>query len=150
MNNIKNGQNPTLHGSNQCLAPLDHQQQQLLATPLDFNGDLSTKTGFSSLTHDFFSRFMQRYLTYHLSRELAVHVGPNQRFRDPSEHTQFLEQIAIHTRQAALIVRDYAGGWYSKSKYETGISKDSARRFAAYSLIKLRDELQIRGARDVG
>lgn len=112
--------------------------------------DLSTKTGFSSLTHDFFSRFMQRYLTYHLSRELAVHVGPNQRFRDPSEHTQFLEQIAIHTRQAALIVRDYAGGWYSKSMYETGISKDSARRFAAYSLIKLRDELQIRGARDVG
>lgn len=112
--------------------------------------ELSTKTGFSSLAHDFFSRFMQRYLTYHLSRELALHVGPNQRFRDPAEHSQFLDKLAIHTRQAALIVRDYAGGWYSKSKYETGISKDSARKFAAYSLIKLRDELRIRGARDVG
>jgi len=112
--------------------------------------DLSTKKGFSTLTHDFFSRFMQRYLTYHLSRELAQHVGPNQRFRDPAEHTEFLEKIGTHTRQAALIVRDYAGGRYSKSKYETGISKASARKFAAYSLIKLRDELRIRGARDVG
>lgn len=112
--------------------------------------ELSTKQGFSTLSHDFFSRFMQRYLTYHLSRELAQHVGPNQRFRDPSEHSEFLERLAIHTKQAALIVRDYAGGWYSKSKYETGISKSSAKKFAAYSLVKLRDELKVRGARDVG
>jgi len=111
--------------------------------------ELSTKEGFAGLTHEFFSRFMQRYLTYHLSRELSQHVGPNQRFRDPSEHSEFLERLGVHTRQAALIVRDYAGGWYSKSKYETGISKISARKFAAYSLIKLRDELKVRGARDV-
>jgi len=112
--------------------------------------ELSTKTGFATLSHDFFSRFMQRYLTYHLSRELSQHVGPNQRFRDPGEHSEFLERLAVHTRQAAVIVQDYAGGWYSKSKYETGISKASARNFATYSLIKLRDELKIRGARDVG
>lgn len=111
--------------------------------------ELSTKEGFAGLSHDFFSRFMQRYLTYHLSRELSQHVGPNQRFRDPLEHSEFLERLGVHTRQAALVVRDYAGGWYSKSKYETGISKISARNFAAYSLIKLRDQMMIRGARDV-
>jgi hypothetical protein len=111
---------------------------------------LSTKEGFATLSHEFFSRFMQRYLTYHLSRELSLHVGPNQRFRDPAEHSEFIERLGVHTRQAAIIVRDYAGGWYSKSKYETGISKASARKFAAYSLTKLRDELRVRGARDVG
>lgn len=112
--------------------------------------DLSTREGFASLSHDFFARLMQRFLTYHLSRELSQHVGPNQRFRDPSEHTAFLERLSVHTRQAALIVRDYAGGWFSKSKYETGISKQSARNFAAYALVKLRSELEVRGARDVG
>lgn len=112
--------------------------------------NLSTREGFASLSHDFFSRLMQRYLTYHLSRELSLHVGPNQRFNNPTEHTAFLESLAVHTRQAALIVRDYAGGWFSKSKYETGISKQSARSFAAYALVKLRAELEVRGARDVG
>lgn len=112
--------------------------------------ELSTREGFASLSHDFFSRFMQRYLTYHLSRELSQHVGPNQRFRDPTEHSAFLERLAVHTRQAALIVRDYAGGWFSKSKYETGISKPSARSFTAYALVKLKSELEVRGARDVG
>lgn len=112
--------------------------------------DLSTREGFASLSHDFFARLMQRYLTYHLSRELSQHVGPNQRFSDPAEHTAFLDRLAVHTRQAALIVRDYAGGWFSKSKYETGISKQSARSFAAYALVKLKAELEVRGARDVG
>ena len=111
--------------------------------------ELSTKTGFATLSHDFFSKFMNRYLTYHLSRELAQHVGPNQRFRDPNEHSEFLERLSTHTRQAAVIVQDYAGGWYSKSKYETGITKASARSFAAYSLTKLRNEMKIRGERDV-
>lgn len=110
---------------------------------------LSTKRGFADLAHEFFSRFMHRYLTYHLSRELSQHVGPNQRFLDPSEHSDFLHRLEVHTRQAALIVRDFAGDWYSKSKYETGISEAAARKFAAYSLIKLRDELKIRGDRDV-
>lgn len=112
--------------------------------------DLSTKEGFATLAHDFFSRFTQRYLAYHLSRELSQHVGPNQRFRDPTAHNEFLQQLSLHSRQAALIVRDYAGGWYSKSNYETGLSKPSARSFAAYSLVKLRDELKRRGTRDVG
>src|SRR5206468_46543 len=62
---------------------------------------LSTKVGFSTLVHDFFSRLTQRFLSYHLSRELSNHVGNGQRFNTPSEHTEFLNQLAMHCRQAA-------------------------------------------------
>ena len=42
-----------------------------------------SRRAFSTLAHDFFSRFAQRFLTYHLGRELSNHVGGNGRFADP-------------------------------------------------------------------
>ena len=109
----------------------------------------STKDGFATLAHSFFSRFTERYLGYHLSRELSQHVGINQRFSDPAAHSEFLEKLASHSRQVALIVREFSGGWYSKSRFETGISERSARGFASYSLTKIRDELRRRGQQHV-
>lgn len=110
--------------------------------------DFSTKKGFSTLAHDFFSRFTQRFLTYHLSRELSNHVGGNGRFADPSEHTQFVRLIETHCRETAVIVREFSGGWYSKANFEDGISESKARNFVNYALTKLRRELRVRGARD--
>lgn len=110
--------------------------------------EFSTKGGFSSLAYDFFSRFTQRFLTYHLGRELSNHVGPNRRFASPSEHNEFVAKLTTHCREAALIVREFSGGWYSKAKFENGISKKKARDFTNYALKKLRDELRIRGQRD--
>lgn len=106
----------------------------------------STKAGFSSLAYDFFSRFTQRYLNYHLSRELPNHVGPEQRFVTPSEHTEFVGQLRAHCREVALIVRVFAGDWYSKANYEGGISPRKASGFVSAALNKIRAELQIRGA----
>lgn len=108
----------------------------------------STRNGFAALAHEFFSRLTNKYLTYHLSREISNHVGPNKRFRDPREHSQFLANLDTHCRQAALIVRDFAGGWHSKANYEDGISPIKARNFAWAAMKKLRAELKIRGARD--
>lgn len=110
--------------------------------------EFSTKRGFSSLAHDYFSRFTHRFLTYHLGRELSNHVGSNGRFSDPSEHTEFVSRLGTHCREAALIVREFSGGWYSKANYEDGISQTKARNFVNYALTKLRKELKIRGARD--
>lgn len=110
----------------------------------------STKDGFSDLAHSFFARFTERFLGYHLSRELSQHVGENQRFRDPAQHTEFLSRLGAHSRQVALIVKQFAAGWHSKARFETGISERSARGFAAYSLTKIQQELQRRGRRDVG
>lgn len=109
----------------------------------------STPAGFSVLAHDFFARFTQRYLTYHLGRELSNHVGPDRRFSNPAEHTQFVDQLKVHCREAAIIVRDFAGKWHSKTNFEGGITPAKARGFVHVALNKLRRELKIRGERDV-
>jgi len=110
--------------------------------------DLSKQKGFAELAHSFFGRFTERYLGYHLSRELSMHVGVNQRFADPSDHTAFLEKLGGHSHQVAAIVREFAAGWYAKSRYETGLSKASAKGFARYSITKIQAELQHREKRD--
>jgi hypothetical protein len=109
---------------------------------------LSTQKGFATLTHDFFARFTQRFLTYHLERELSQHVGGNGRFVDPQEHTEFLDDLKTHCREATVIVREFAGEWYSKHNFEGGITERKARNFSRHALKKLRDELTIRGERD--
>ncbi|MBI3865344.1 MAG: hypothetical protein HY290_26005 [Planctomycetia bacterium] len=111
--------------------------------------ELSTMNGFGTLAHDFFARVTERFLTYHLSRELSCHVGPNERFKSVSEHTGFLGELRNHCRQAALIVQKFAAGWYSKAKFEDGISQRKAQNFANYALKKLRDEMRVRRERGV-
>ncbi|MBP3954805.1 hypothetical protein J8F10_05855 [Gemmata sp. G18] len=108
--------------------------------------ELSTRNGFALLAHEFYARFTRRFLLYHLSRELSQHVGGNGRFATPGEHNAFLADLDTHCREAAVIVREYAGGWYSKAKFEAGITAEQAGRFSAYSLTKLRRELEVRGA----
>lgn len=110
--------------------------------------ELSRQKGFAELSHAFFGRFTERYLGYHLSRELSAHVGLNQRFADPADHIAFLEKLATHSQQVAGIVREFSAGWYAKSRHETGLSKASATGFASYSITKIQSELRRRGDRD--
>jgi hypothetical protein len=109
--------------------------------------DLSTRDGFANLAHDFFSRFTYRFLAYHLGRELSQHVGGNGRFPDPNEHNAFTGHLETHCREAALIVKIFAGDWYSKHNFEGGITLRKARGFVSHALGKLASELQRRGAR---
>ena len=106
---------------------------------------LSTKNGFATLAHEYFATFARRFLHYHLDRELSHHTGGNGRFADRSARNSFAEDLAVHCREAALIVRDYAGDWYSKANFEDGISEKRARQFSRVCLGKLRDELLVRG-----
>jgi hypothetical protein len=77
--------------------------------------ELSTSKNFALLTRDFFSRFTYRYLNYFLSRETSKHVGLNQRFENIDEHTAFNEALAVHCKQTAVIVQDFAGGWHNST-----------------------------------
>lgn len=109
----------------------------------------STLVGFSELAHSFFASFTQRFLTYHLSRELANHVGKGKRFASPIEHTEFVDQLSLHCKQAALIVKQYAGDWYSKTKFVEGsITPTKVRKFLHVAIDKLEHEMMIRGNRD--
>jgi hypothetical protein len=107
---------------------------------------LSTEKGFGTLSHDFFAHFIQRFLTYHLDRELPLHVGGNGRFADPAEHSHFLAEMGAHCRRSAVIVERYAGAWYSKHNFLQDITPRKVGSFANYALKKLRDELTRRGA----
>jgi hypothetical protein len=105
----------------------------------------STSNRFGILAHEFFARFMNRFLAYHLSRELSRHVGPGQRFSDIAQHNAFNDALDLHCRQAARIVQEFAGDWYGKANYEAGITLRKAKGFVRHALEKLRDELARRG-----
>lgn len=109
---------------------------------------MSTQAGFATLSHEFFTRFTQRFLTYHLDRELPHHVGGNGRFADPQEHAHFLKEMGRHCREAAGVVRQFAGDWYHKNNFLGGITHEKSKGFANKSLSKLRDELVRRGGLD--
>lgn len=111
---------------------------------------LSTARGFGTLAHEFFARFTQRFLNYHLGRELPLHIGGNGRFADPEQHNAFVGQLEVHCREAAAIVRDFAADWYSKalSPQGKGITRASTRGFVGHAVTKLHAELRKRGARD--
>lgn len=101
----------------------------------------STTKEFGTLGRDFFSRFLGRYLTYFLSRELSNHVGRGQRFANIQEHSAFNQALDLYCRQAARIVEEFAGGWFSKTHYEGGIDLRKAGDFAFVALKKIRSEL---------
>jgi hypothetical protein len=104
--------------------------------------ELSTKKNFALLARDFFSRFTYRYLNYFLSREVSKHVGPDRSIESIDKHTSFNEALEVYCRQSAVIIQEFAGGWYSKTAYETGITKQDAGRFTAVALSKLSSELR--------
>lgn len=121
----------------------------LFPTGQDFHNTVrtfATKMGFAHLIHEFFARFIRRFLLYHISRELSQHVGGNSRFADVNAHNAFLADLATHCHEAAWIVRTYSGEWYDKARFEKGITEQQTQAFTAYCLReKLANELIRRG-----
>ena len=107
-------------------------------------GRLATKDRFARLAGDFFARLTQKTLEYYLSRELPNHIGPDKSLQTIDRQIAFRIALARHCREAALIVEDFAGGWYSKSNFQGTLNPAAAQGFADYALKKLRDELRKR------
>jgi len=83
-----------------------------------------------------------------LSRELSDHVGPGRRFASLDDHQAFRSALDQHCFEAARIVEEFAGGWFSKTHYETGITPDKARGFVFVALKKIGRELRRRRKAD--
>jgi hypothetical protein len=119
------------------------------STPEDVRvelGTLATARRFADLARRFIASLTRRYLSFFLSRELPNHVGGRRRFANASEHAEFDKAFDLHCLQASLIVEDFAGGWFSKTNWERGITPADARSFIWVALKKVRSELR-RGAR---
>lgn len=109
---------------------------------------LATNKQFSAFAGQFFARITNRCLNYFLSRAVAHHVGEDRRFATLAQQSEFTKALDLHCREAAKIVEDFSGGWFSKTNWlKGGISRDDARGFAHVAMRKLADELQA-GARE--
>ena len=112
-------------------------------------GRLASGRSFGELAHDFFSRLTRRHLDYFLSRELANHIGRGRRFDTIADRADFDAALEVHCREAARIVREFAGGWFGKAAYQRGdIGEAEVGRYAAYALKKIRAEFRKRRGAD--
>ena len=105
-------------------------------------GKLATEKQFGTFARSFFARFTERYLTYHVDRELPRQVGQDGRFPSHIQRQEFGQALELHCQQASRIVESFAGGWYSKARYQQGLDEPGTARFVAYALKKMRLELR--------
>jgi len=101
-----------------------------------------TRQQFGQLGRDFIARLTRRFLNYFFSTEFSNHVGRNKRFTNISEHTEFSNALDLHCRQASRIVEEFAGGWFTKTDFEGGITEEKAKRFLHVAMKKFGKELE--------
>jgi hypothetical protein len=111
-------------------------------------GKLAAPDRFARLARDFFARLTKRHLDYYLSQTLSNHVGPGQRLATAADHSAFNGALDLHCREASRIVEEFAGGWFSKTTYQGGITPQKARDFAFVALGKISAELRKRETDD--
>jgi hypothetical protein len=104
----------------------------------------STKAEFGVLAHRFFADFMARTLRSFVDRELSNRVQAGAAISGVAQSGDFMDALDRHTRQAARIVEEFAGGWYSKHNWQARgeITREETGRFVAYAMRKLRSELK--------
>lgn len=108
---------------------------------------LATNKQFSVFAKDFFARLTNKCLNYFLSGAVAHHVGEGRRFPTLAQQSEFMKALDTHCREAARIVEEFSGGWFSKSNWEQkGIPRENAAGFAHVAMKKIVSELK-QGAR---
>lgn len=124
------------------------QSASLFGTTLDdvraAASAFGTKDGFASLARDFFGDFASRTIQFLAEKELGNHVGAGESIRNVEDARELTRDIDRFCRESAEIVREFAGGWYSKANWQTEreIDRTRAEGFLAHALTKLRGELE--------
>ena len=106
---------------------------------------IGTEKQFGSLAREFFGCLTERVLSSYINRELPLHTGAGLRFNTTDDQKSFQDAVAVHAQQAAKIVERFAGGWYSKARFERDLTPERTARFVGYAMKKMRGELR-RGA----
>lgn len=108
---------------------------------------LATNKQFSFFAKEFFARLTNKCLNHYLSRAVSHHVGEGRRFATLAQQSEFTKALGTHCREAARIVEEFSGGWFSKTNWEQkGIPRESAAGFAHVAMKKIVSELK-EGAR---
>ncbi len=115
----------------------DEGDQSIKSLTESFRGN-----GFKNLMHEFYATFTSRYLSYHLGRELANHVGVGERFQDIDSHTEFSNAFSHYCRQTIRITDEFTPGWLGKSIYEGTLSKEAINRYVYVAFKKITSEFE--------
>jgi hypothetical protein len=108
----------------------------------------ATAERFGAIGKNFLGKFLYRFLDYHLSRELANHIGREKQF-NINGCLQFKEALDRHCRETVLIIKDFSGCWPAATKYKEGISPENVRtKFLPVAFKKIRGELRKREGTD--
>jgi len=136
-------------GAQKVLAErLVEQSKSLFGTNLDdvraAAASFGTKDGFATLSKDFFGEFSARTIRFLAEKELSNHIGPREAVRTLEDASSLTRDIEKYCRESAEIVREFAGGWYSKANWQTQreIDRERTEGFLAYALTKLRSEVE--------
>ena len=109
----------------------------------------STPTEFGYVGQTFFGKFLNRFLDYHLSREMPNHIGKNQTFKNIQECDAFKRSLSLHCLQTARIVREFAGCWPSATDYRGDLDVSNVQnRFLPVAIKKIREELKRRNSHE--
>jgi hypothetical protein len=105
----------------------------------------STSARFGEVVRRFVANFMSRALLSFVDRELPRHVGSTS-MPTTRDATEFKTALDTHAWEAAAVIEQFAGDWYSKRNWETSgaISRQEAQGFVAVGLRKLRAEFRRR------
>lgn len=112
-------------------------------------GRFAAPDQFARLARDFFARLTYRHLDYYLSRTLSNQVGPGLRFAGIAGRQAFDAALDQHCREATRIIEAFAGGWFSKTIFQGGITPAKAKAFVFVALKKISAELRSREASSV-
>lgn len=83
-------------------------------------GQYAIARRFGGLAHAYFARLLAKFFLYHLSMTLPLHVGPGRRFDSLAAKERLDRELAHHGRERTLILDTFAGGWWSKERWEGG------------------------------
>lgn len=96
-----------------------------------------TERGFARLSRLFFARLLAQSLQYFTDKGIASELGEDGGVRDEEELLEIRRAIRGYSFEASKIVEDFAGAWYSKSRWlkrerETGgFASVAMRKIAA-------------------
>ncbi len=99
--------------------------------------------------HEFFVNFTNQYLNYHLSREVANHIGISKAVTDIDGHTDFGKAFELYVRQTVRITDEFVPGWFGKARWEKRLSHGEVAKFSHVAFRKIRSEFG-RGAQAHG
>jgi len=106
--------------------------------------DLGRPATFAQVARDYLAEFMSRVVRYSVDRESSNFMGTSHAWSTSGDLLELGDRLDAYCRESSLLVRDFAEGWYSKTRYhsEEGVTREAATGFAAHALTKLRQDME--------